>query len=203
MRTKYTDRVSAQQKIISVNNRFGNGGLKKQQGSTVEVFDMVELDVNKTTYELFHETANKVFPFTNLKNGQLQPQESFAMERMYIFIATRSIKDNKWIEVRPLDLATDFGMSMGEFEFNIENQRVLKPFPVRSFFPEFNSDSESNVQSVLEFDTQIVIPPLLNFKASFKFPLNSIIVPENKDQVSYIGCTIGGAGGIFAPKSNF
>jgi len=199
MKTNYLTKVSAQQKIMSVNNRFGNPGMKKQQGSTVEIYDMVKLSAIKTTYDFFSDTANKIFPFTNLKNGMLQPQESFAMERAYLSLCTYDVPSETWVEVRELNLITDFGIAMGEFEFTIENQRVLKPFPVRSFFPQFNSDSESETQSVLEFDTQIILPPLLNFKASFKFP-NKFFT---SDKDVYLCMTIGGAGGIFAPKSNY
>lgn len=193
--------VTPQSKIIGVNDRFGNPGLKKQQGSTIEIYDFEKLDFSKTVYEFFINAKNKQFPFTNLTDGKLQPQESFAMERMYFAIVDIDDATGSVLVVSPLTIGGYPTYFLSEVEFQIENQRVLKPLPLRSFTPEFNPDTDNNLCTVFEFDTQIVIPPLLNFKATVKFQ-PGFYTPEAGTS-RYLVCTIGGPGGIFAPKSNY
>jgi len=203
MKQVITSAVTPQKKIMGVNNRFGNPGLKKQQGSTVEIYDMIQVTGTETQFEFFINSKTRQFPFTNLVDGKLQPQESFALERAYFFLAQLD-DTGAWVEITPLNLISTAGISMGELEFQIENQRVLKPMPLRSFNPEFNTEADNVSCTVFEFDTQIVIPPLLSFKATLKVPPQAFagLVPPAPEEL-YIGLTFGGAGGIFAPKSNY
>ena len=202
MKQLVTTAVSPQSKIAFTNDRFGNPGLKRQQGSTIEIYDIIQLDPTQTQYEFFINSKNKAFPFTNLVDSKLQPQESFALERSYFTFITQDTLTGAFTEVRPLDLSTDAGLFMGEVEIQIENQRVIKPIPLRSYQPEFNPDADNALVTVLEYDTQIVIPPLLTFKATVKFPAGSIPTPA-ENTVDYLAFTMGGPGGIFAPKSNY
>jgi len=191
---------SPQQKMIGVNNRFGNVGVKKQQGSTSIFYDSLLLTPAQLTYEFFSETAARTFPLTNFKDT-LQPQESMVMERIYLTLVSETVATGEFDTVRSLDLSTDPGFSMGEFDFMIDNNRVIKPIPVSSFFPEFNSNSGSTIESVFGFDSQIVIPPLLQIKGTIKFPAGffTTVALEN----TYLRLTIEGPGAIFAPQSNF
>ena len=45
MREVIRGNVTPQQKAVSVNARFGNTNVKKQQGSSVEIFDTLPLTV--------------------------------------------------------------------------------------------------------------------------------------------------------------
>ena len=194
--------VSPQNKLVGVNNRFGNPGLKKQQGSTIEIYDIEELDPTQTSYEFFINSKNKQFPFTNLVDSKLQPQESFVLERAYFTFITRDDATGEFTVQRTLALGTDAGLIMGEIEVQIENQRVVKPIPLRSFVPEFNPYADNDIVNVFEFLTQIVIPPLLTFKGTVKFPAGSIPTPA-AGTTNFLALTFGGPGGIFAPKSNY
>lgn len=196
--------ITPQQKIAGVNSKLGNPGIKKQQGSTVEVYDLEQITLGKSEYEFFINTRNKRFPFTNLSRGVLQPQESFAMQRMYFTLITTDAA-GVVVSQRAFTVAIAPAMMMGDVQFQIENSRVLKPIPLRSFDPTFNADSDSEAQNVYEFDTNLVIPPLLEFTATLRIPDGALdgFIPEPGTGDAYIACTIGGPGGIFAPKSNY
>lgn len=201
MKLRSLTRVTPQEKIMAVNKRFGNPGLKKQQGSTIEIYDSIQVDGTEILVEFFEGAQNRQFPFTNLTKGQLTPQESFAMERAYFAMVTVDDATGDWLFVDPLTLNNFPAFNMGQVEFQIENQRVLKPIPVRSFAAEFNPASDNDNCNVLEFDTQLIIPPLQSFKASLQLPPNWFT--PTLGRTNYLVMTIGGAGGIFAPKSNY
>lgn len=193
---------TAQQKIIAVNDNFGNPGMKKQQGSTIEVYDSVKLAVGQLQYDFFINAKAKQYPFTNLTDGKLQPQESFELKRAFFALITMRDADNSLVSVEQLDLAAHPGFASGEIEFYIVNQRVIRPLSIRSFFPQFNADADHALETVKLWDTKLVIPPLLEFKCSIKFQPQFFTAP-GEGQSTYLFMTIGGPGGIFAPKNNF
>lgn len=200
--------ISNQEKIIGVNSRFGNPGIAKQQGSTVEIYDTLELPTaggTNVVFDFFIDAKTRSFPFTNLKDGKLPPQEAFVANRLYFYIIDENTLDNVRA-IRPLfensglSLVTNGGINgLGEVEFSISNNRVLKPIPLTSFAPNFNGgDDEQN--NVFQFDTQIVIPPQLEFKLSVKIDTVKSIPDGRK---IYLAAVMGGVGAIFSPKSNF
>ena len=141
--------VAPQQKLIHVNNQFGNPGLRKQQGSTIEVYDSILLLSTQLTYSFFRTSQTRVFPFTNLETGTLEPQESFVLERAFFTLVSVDQATQEVTEVRQLDLTTDHGITMGEMDFFIVNQRLIRPLSIRSFFPEFNRDRRVQPRRVL------------------------------------------------------
>jgi len=201
MKQRYKGAVRPQRKIIHVNTKLGNKNIANQQGTTIEIYDSEILTSGKLTYDIFRNAKTHDFPETNLQEGKLQPQETLTIERAYFSIVTRDEATNTWDSVEALNLAAFPGIAMGQFEFFIENQRVVKPIPLRSFFPEFNVASDSNVETVFEFDTSIVIPPLVNFRAVVEFPENffaNIIGKEIR-----LMLTLAGTGAIFNPRANY
>ena len=48
--------VSPQTKAIGINDKFGNTGIKKQQGSTIVKYDTLPLD-GRTEYRFFEGSA--------------------------------------------------------------------------------------------------------------------------------------------------
>lgn len=191
------NRITPQQKIVGVNNRLGNTNIKKQQGSTVSLYDTLPLD-GQTYFEFFKSAKNRDFPFTNFTDGKLQPGESFVMERSYLSVITTTAEGIP-TSVRELSLTTDGPIAAGEFHFRIDNDRVIKPLPVLSWFDNFNKSSEFTGDQVYEFDTQIVIPPLIQIAGNLQV--------NDYDPLDYpngfLRLTIEGPGGIFAPKANF
>lgn len=191
---------SPQQKIIAVNSQLGNPNIAKQQGSTIEIYDKVLLSTAQNKYDLFSETTNKVFPFTNF-NNQLTAQESMALRRIYLSLESFDTTNSLWSDSRALDLATDAGFAQGELEIFVSNSRVIKTLPIKSFFPEFNKSAYNDNGSVFTFDSIQVLPPLLDFKVQLRFPDNFFTAVAETDVYLQVG--LSGAGGIFNPQANY
>jgi len=194
--------ISFQGKLIAVNKEFGNINFQNQQGSTVEIWDSVKLSANQLSYDFFINSKTKIFPFTNLLDGKLTVEESFVLKRAYFSLVTIVDATGVVSSVRELDLTTDPGYAMGQLQFFIVNSRVIRPFPIRSFFPQFNENSDFAEQSVKNWDTKLVIPPLMEFKCQVDFVAGFFTAPAEGSS-AYLFMTIGGPGGIFAPKQNF
>lgn len=197
-----TSAASPQRKLMHTNNKMGNKSIKMQQGATIEVYDMIEVVTGKSEYEFFIDARSKSFPFTNLTRGVLQPQESFVMERAYLMLVTEA-EDGTVTKQEPLDLALAPYAMMGEFIFMIDNDRVLKSIPLRSFDPQFNPDADANNTNVFEFDTQLVVPPLIEFTAKIKIPDGALDTLIPVDGRVLLGVTLGGPGALFAPKNTY
>jgi hypothetical protein len=193
------DRVSNQAKIINTNDAMGNKNMKFQQGSTIELYDMLALD-GETYFEFFKNAKTKSFPFSNLNQGTLPPGESFNLQRAYLSIVTVDpAQQNRFTDIRELSPATDAPIVGGEFSFMISNQRLVKPLPVISWIGDFNKTAEFDTDSVFQFDTRITIPALLD--------INGIIRTDAYDPADYpnafLRLTIQGGGGIFSPRTNY
>ena len=83
--------VTPQQKAVSVNNRFGNTGIKRQQGSSVELYDTLPLSVaaaaQGVTLRFFEDAQTRTFPNTNLENSnQLSVGETLVTETIYFSV---------------------------------------------------------------------------------------------------------------------
>ena len=191
--------ITPQRKTMSVNARFGNEGIKKQQGSTVIKYDTLPLD-GRTEFRFFEGCQNRNFPFTNSQSegNKLGVGNSMVVERAYITIVTCSAE----APFNPTAIAT-FGLTSnvalltGEFGFTIANSTTIRNVPLLSWIPNFNKNAENEVNSNYEFDTQVVIPPLLEFIATIKTQTYTAVAN------SFVRLTLEGAGAIIAPKTTF
>jgi hypothetical protein len=50
--------------MVGVNNKFGNTGIKSQQGTSRLIYDTLPVGTN-TTFRFFEDSASRNFPFTN------------------------------------------------------------------------------------------------------------------------------------------
>lgn len=187
--------ASPQQKNMFVQNQLGNRGIKNQQGSTVVIYDSLPLD-GRNMYEFFRESANRAFPFTNLINrgGMLNVGESLVVQRAYFTVLEVSPVDGSITSITEVDETTFPDIAGGELSMNIANQITLKPMPILSFVDKWNKSAEFIGDSTFEFDTLVVIPPLLEFIANVKLPAGVTVAN------SYLRLTIEGAGSIINPK---
>jgi len=88
-------------------------------------------------------------------------------------------------------------IALGELVLDITTQKVMKPIPLMSFFAEFNKSAYHTDYTNFEFDTQLSIPPLLEFVAAMRVPIQPAIVDTD------LRFTMGGVGAILAPKTTF
>ena len=199
MREITSGNITPQMKQVFVNNKFGNSGIKKQQGSTVIKYDTLPLD-GRTEFRFFEGCQSRVFPFTNSNSegNKLGVGNSMTIERIYLSIVTTdALAPNLPTAIASFDLTTNIAVLTSEFSFLLANATVIKNVPILSFVPNFNKVAENQLNSSFEFDTQIVVPPLFDFIASLRTQAYTAL--ENTS----IRLTLEGAGAIIAPKTTF
>ena len=190
--------VTPQSKAVSVNSRFGNTGIKRQQGSSVELYDTLDLSVAQAgqgvTLRFFEDAQTRTFPDTNLENSnQLSVGETLVTETIYFSVIGTT--DGAVSDITPIKLDTAFAQA--EFQIEIANSVVLKRLPVLSTIGVFNESSGVDNNAVYQFYTQLVIPPLLNFSVALRIPAFTL------GAASKVRCNIAGVGSLIAPRTTF
>jgi hypothetical protein len=199
MRERITGMITPQMKNIAVNNKFGNTGIQKQQGSTVIKYDTLLLQ--GTELRFFEESNQRNFPLSNTgaDGNKLGVGNSMVVERIYITVGEYNPTTNAWTDFQSTNLATSpVQILAAEFGFSIANSQVIKNVPLLSWVADFNKSAENNLNSNYEFDTQIIIPPLLEYVATLR--LQNYTPPTTP---LYVRMTIEGSGAIIAPKTTF
>lgn len=199
MREMTVGRFTPQRKAVGVNDKFGNTGIKNQQGSTVIKYDSLPLD-GRSTYRFFEQSAQRNFPFSNTGSdgNKLGVGNTLVVERAYLSLIKTDPISFEIISVENITLAgSDPNILLSELSFSIANSEVIKNVPVLSWLPEFNKVAENQLNSNFEFDTQVVIPPLLEYVASLRLPAGVT------QKGSYLRLTIEGTGAIIAPRTTF
>jgi hypothetical protein len=200
MREVIRGTVTPQMKNIAVNDRFGNTGIKKQQGSTVIKYDTLPLD-GSTQLRFFEQSSQRNFPLSNTgtDGNKLGVGSSMVVERIYLSLVEYDAVANDLTSIANCSLTTATGVLInnGEFGFEIANSLVIKNVPVLSFTPQFNKNAENQLNNSFDFDTQIIIPPLLEFVATLRLPNYTAF------EGYYLRLTIEGSGAIIAPKTTF
>lgn len=197
MKELITGRFTPQRKAIGVNDKFGNTGIKNQQGSTVIKYDTLPVD-GRTEFRFFEGSAQRNFPYSNTGSdgNKLGVGNTLVVERAYLSIVATD-GDGLITAVAPVTLSDDPAITLGEFGFMVANSEVIKTVPVLSWFPQFNKVAENQLNTNFEFDTQIVLPPLLEYVATLR--LAQAFTKAN----TYLRLTIEGTGAIIAPRTTF
>jgi hypothetical protein len=198
MKQRIMGNITPQMKNIAVNQKFGNTGIQRQQGSTVIKYDTLPLV--GTELRFFEESNQRNFPLSNTGSdgNKLGVGNSMVVERVYITLGTYSPSTNAWTSFDPTDLRSPIQILAAEFGFSLANSQVIKNVPLLSWIPNFNKSAENQLNSNYEFDTQIVIPPLLEFVATLR--LQNYAAPV---EPLFVRLTIEGSGAIIAPKTTF
>lgn len=188
-----TPRVSPQRKAIKISDKFGNKGIKNQQGTTRLIYDSLPVD-GRTEFRFFEEVNSRNFPRTNLSINQLNVGEMLVIERSYLATFVQDPALDTYT-VAPMTLGVFPNIAMGELVIDITTQKVMKPIPVMSYFPELNKSAYHAEYTNFEFNTQIVIQPLLEFNVNLRVPIQPAIADTE------LRFTMGGVGSILAPKA--
>ncbi len=187
-------------KLALVNNKLGNPGLKKNQGSSSEIYDYVNVTATagQTQVIRFFSSVNtKTFPLTNLTNGNLlQVGEALAVE--YIIFTRMEIKAGKVIGVTPLLNITDFSVS--QFSLLLDNSRIIKTNSLMRSLEAFNTKGGTAQNYTFFPDTDLTIPPQISFTAELQIPAHTDTAPA--DTEVYYGCHLLGTGAILNLKTN-
>ena len=187
-----------QRKAIGVNDKFGNAGIKMQQGSTVIKYDTLPVD-GRTEFRFFEGSSQRNFPFSNTGSdgNKLGVGNTLVVERAYLSVVTTDPSTGDFDTVANITLSSNVALLLAEFGLAIANTEVIKNVPIMSWLPEFNGDAENQLNSNFEFDTQVVIPPLLEYVATVR------VGQAYKAANTYLRLTIEGTGSIIAPRTTF
>jgi hypothetical protein len=201
MREIYQSGLTPQQKMVGVNQKFGNTGIKNQQGTSRIIYDSLPSGTN-TTFRFFEDSASRNFPFTNtgsdgnkLGVGDTMVIESVQFNIIDVVTATGLIENTYPI--------FNFGTNpaLGIFDFEIANNKVLKKLTLTEGLSAYNKTTNPNQTGEVELETQIVLPPLLPYILNLQLPV--AITAAAAGRTRYLRATIIGTGGIIAPRTTF
>jgi hypothetical protein len=204
MRGLIEAKVTPQEKIIAVNKKFGNSNIKDQQGTTRTLFDSIPLD-GRTIFRFFENAQSRQFPLTNLGStgNRLDVGSTFVLTKAYVLAVVYDAVNNTITQSATLEncgantLAVPLGT--GEFNFYIANSQVIKQLPTSVFYnPTFNPTAVNTFDCALEFATDLVIPPLLEYVGEIKTTTYTAATPY-----THLMLVVQGVGGIIAPQTTF
>lgn len=197
--------ATPQQKLVAVNNKFGNTNIKNQQGTTRVIYDSLPLD-GRTNFRFFENSNTRTFPLTNIgsEGNRLEVGSTFTIQKIYLNLVTYDGTNNTITATNNGvgGLAGDFSipLSTGELDFLIANSQVVKQLPTTfANAAGFNPTAANTLDVSFGMATDIVIPPLLEFIASLKttsYDLTGITF-------THIQLFMQGTAGIIAPQATF
>jgi hypothetical protein len=206
MRQIYNAGTTPQEKIVAVNSKFGNTGIKSQQGTSRIIYDSLPVTNNgQTTFRFFEDSSSRTFPFTNTGSdgNKLGVGDTMVLGSVLFYIAKRTIATKIFDQsLNILSLTNDANLAY--FNFEIANNQVVKKVTLTEALSAYNnSTSDSNTNLVLE--TEIVIPPLLPYVLELRTPqsLYTSLGAPGTGKEWYVYAQIIGTGGIIAPRTTF
>lgn len=199
MKGRVISNFTPQDKIVAVNNKFGNTNIKGQQGTTRVIFDSLPLD-GSTELRFFENAGSRQYPFTNIgaEGNRLNVGETFVVQKVYFGTITLDPDKGAYMDFENLAPNAAAEWQFGEWSFLIANSQVIKQLSFQTCFqPNFNVTAINGSDEAFGTFTDIVIPPLLEYVLSYR--INTYTAEPNKRLV----CFIEGTAGILAPQSTF
>ena len=196
MKGQIIQQITPQNKIVGVNNKFGNTNIKNQQGTTRVIFDSLPLD-GSTELRFFENAGSRQYPFTNIgaEGNRLNVGETFVVQKVYFGVM--AIVDGVYTGFDTLNAFAPDAWSSGEWSFLIANSQVIKQLPfLTSFYPNFKINPTNNIDEAFSTFTDIVIPPLLEYVLTVRLPFYTAADIR-------LVCFIEGTAGILAPQTTF
>lgn len=190
--------VSAQRKIVKVNTKLGNPGIRKQQGTTRILYDSLPVD-GRTVYRFFENANNRAFPFTNMAgDARLKVGESMSILFAYLTVLTfDAVNPDQLVQSASPNVAGLVPFQWADLNFSIANSQVIKPINVSSFTNQFNKNAYNAQYSIFQFDTELVIPSLIEFVAELR------TTPQPAVANTFLALTFEGVGAILSPRTTF
>lgn len=190
--------VTPNAKLAMVNNRLGNPGLKKNQGSSVEVYDYTLVTPGSTGVIRFFDQVNtKTFPLTNIQQNQLSVGEGLAIE--FIAFTRMTIRAGVVQTYEALTQAVA-GLALSQFSLLLDNSRIVKNNSLTRTFADLNTKGGTANNSLFYPDTDLTIPTQVPFVAELNVPANTDTAAEGTSV--YYGIHLFGTGAILNLKSN-
>ena len=199
MRQIYSAGVTPQQKMVSVNQKFGNTGIQDQQGTTRLIYDTLPLTAaTANTVRFFENSASRSFPFTNCGSdgNKLGVGNTMTINSISFYLLSYDAVDQRFESYVQITAVPQ--LLTGLINFEIANNRVIKDLSLLELSANFDKNVGAQNDSTIELDTDIVIPPLLNFVCEARFGYIAALAGY-----THIRCVINGAAGIIAPRTTF
>jgi hypothetical protein len=199
MKGRVISNFTPQDKIVGVNNKFGNTNIKNQQGTTRVIFDSLPLD-GSTELRFFENAGSRQYPFTNIgaEGNRLNVGETFVVQKVYFGVITTNADTGEYTDFQTLGAFGLDSWQNGEWSFLIANSQVIKQLPfLTSFSPNFAITLVNASDEAFSTFNDIVIPPLLEYVLTYR--INTYTAIANTRLV----CFIEGTAGILAPQTTF
>lgn len=193
--------VTPSAKMALINNALGNPALKRNQGSTFEIYDYIAVNNPGLTQTLnfFGNVNTKTFPFTNIQQNQLGVGESLSTQ--YIAF-TRIVVDNisgAITQTNPLIQSVP-GCNLGNFSLLLDNSRIIKINSLTRSNSFFNPKGKTSNNFLFYPDTDLTIPPQISFTLDLRIPTNTDVAVIGS--TIYYGVHLFGTGAILNLKTN-
>lgn len=190
--------VTPNAKIALVNNKLGNPALKNNQGTSSEVYDYVKVTPGSAAVIRFFDNVNtKTFPLTNIQQNQLQAGEALSIE--YAAFTRMVIKAGVITNFDALTAVLP-ALSLAGFQLLLDNSRLIKANSLVRSYADLNTKGGTATNSLYYPDTDLVIPPQIQFTAELNVPANTDTSAEG--ETVYYGCHLFGTGAILNLKTN-
>lgn len=199
MKGKIITGLTPQQKIVAVNNKFGNTNISGQQGTTRVIFDSLPLD-GSTELRFFENAASRQYPFTNIgsEGNRLNVGETFVVQKVYFGLIITDADTGAFVDFGPIGPYGFAPWQVGEWNFFIANSQVIKQLPFQNcFVPGSNVTAINDVDEAFSTFTDIVIPPLLEYVLTYRIANYTAVANAR------LVCFIEGTAGILAPQTTF
>lgn len=199
MREIYKSGLTPQQKMVGVNNKFGNTDIKNQQGTSRIIYDSLPTGTN-TTFRFFEDSASRNFPFTNTGSdgNKLGVGDTMVIESVVFNLIDVNNTTGKIVGTQAF--SGNQANSLCMFDFEIANNKVIKKLTLSEGNPIYSKQT-AQISTDIELETQIVLPPLLPYILELRIP--TAIAGPSQGQTRYIQAQIIGTGGIIAPRTTF
>jgi hypothetical protein len=187
--------VTPQQKLIATADKFGNKGIRNQQGTSRIIYDSLPLD-GRTEFRFFEESNNRNFPRTNMGafGNKMGVGETMAIERAYFSVVTFNPATGVVTAVSTLSVAFP-SVVVGELNIISANSTTLKQLAILSFLPEYNKSAMHSNAYNFEFDTDLTLQPLLEFIFQLRTGVYTAIANTE------LRLTLEGVGSIISPRN--
>ena len=199
MKGRIISQITPQNKMVAVNNKFGNTNIASQQGTTRVLFDSIQF-LGQQEFRFFENAGSKQYPFTNIgaEGNRLNVGETFVVEKIYFGILEIDADTGAIENFSDLPSLAPFDLK-GELSFQIANNQVIKQLPLDMFvLSSLNSTAVNVADTAFDTFTDIVIPPLLEYILSVRLAYST-----TTDVPTYLVCFIEGSAGILAPQTTF
>jgi len=199
MKGRVISQFTPQNKLVGVNNKFGNTNIKNQQGTTRVIYDSLPLD-GSTELRFFENASSRQYPFTNIgaEGNRLNVGESFVVQKVYFGVINVDPDTGEYIAFDTLGGYAFASWMSGEWSFLIANSQVIKQLPfLTSFYATTSVTGTNGLDEAFSTFNDIVIPPLLEYVLTLRTP-SYTADPEYR-----LACFIEGTAGILAPQTTF